>query len=236
MPGIVDLSGATLPRKIVAPNVTIPNYITVEESHDDESTVTKHPVDKGAVMSDHIFFQPPTVKVRLGWSNSDQGSGGADYVLKTYAALLSLKTNRQLFIVYTGKRLYNNIFVSSLRVHTNAQLETAMIAEMDLIQLLLVNSATVSNASTPSTAAPASSPSNLADPSQNQPQTSPGTVQTSPQNYSASSAPEGIDVNAQSPSTGFNQGVTSGSGPTQIPIGVPNDDGGGAGPVVPFGM
>jgi hypothetical protein len=48
---------------------------TVEEHHNDELEITDHPVEQGAMISDHAYKRPAEVTLRLGWSNSPNGRG-----------------------------------------------------------------------------------------------------------------------------------------------------------------
>ena len=56
MASIIDLSGATLQRRIMvgeaggSQTTTLENYITVEEEPSDISTVTRHPVDSAPLL------------------------------------------------------------------------------------------------------------------------------------------------------------------------------------------
>ncbi len=228
MPQLIDLSGATLPRSIVAPSRTFENYLTIEEDHTDETVITEHPIDKGAVMSDHIYLKPPILKLRLGWSNADDAASDASYVLSTYAALLALKNARQLFTIYTGKRLYNNMFVLSLSVPTTAQSEWSMIAECLFRQLLLVNVSSASGQPTSTTAAAGAQPGS--------PQTNQSTTNGGFNQLQSGNGPTQIplgDSIVVGPG-GFTQ-LKSGTGPTEIPLGVPNTSGGAAGPQDFFG-
>ena len=49
---------------------------TFEERHIDELEVTDHPVQQGAMISDHAFKRPAEVTLHLGWSNSPTPAGG----------------------------------------------------------------------------------------------------------------------------------------------------------------
>ena len=49
---------------------------TFEERHIDELEVTDHPVQQGAMISDHAFKRPAEVTLHLGWSNSPTPVGG----------------------------------------------------------------------------------------------------------------------------------------------------------------
>jgi hypothetical protein len=225
---ILDVSGATLPRHIAVNGQTVfQNYITVEEQHQDESIITLHPVEQGAMMSDHIYLQPPQVTLRLGWSNSDAAATGPTYVRDVYAALLQLKTNRQLAAVWTGKRYYTNMSVKSLHgPRTDSRFEFAMIVDVMLQQLLLVNSSSPTAGPSPVNAAANSSPAAQADPTKTSTAASVGDANTSAQN---------VDQTTPNPSPpiipGFNDAEVQ--APTEVPVGAPNSNGGGAGPA-PF--
>ena len=246
MAAIVDLSGATLQRSIVTPSKTFESYVTLEEDHADDSVITEHPVEVGAIMSDHIYQRPPTVKLHLGWSNADDVAGGdAGYAKGVYVDLLAMKTNRQLFKVYTGKRLYNNMFIASLRVHTDAKFEYALVAECEMKQLLLVSTQTSGGGSTATTAGASASPAANATPG-TVPTTDTGNVQTIPGSFSSSespslnlqgSGPGGFQTLPSVPSAVFTGGGSVsdvGSTPAAEPIAAPNSNDGGAGPIDTF--
>lgn len=50
--------------------------VTLEEVHHDELEITDHPVERGAVISDHAFKRPVEVIIRCAWSNSPSKPGG----------------------------------------------------------------------------------------------------------------------------------------------------------------
>ena len=47
----------------------IPNVV-VEEVHTDTLTITDHPVEQGAPITDHAFKNPAELSMRIGWSSS----------------------------------------------------------------------------------------------------------------------------------------------------------------------
>lgn len=49
---------------------------TIEEQHTDELEITDHPIQQGAVITDHAFKRPAELVLKLGWSNSPTDSGG----------------------------------------------------------------------------------------------------------------------------------------------------------------
>ena len=48
----------------------------IEERHIDELEITDHPVQQGAMITDHAFKRPAEVTLHLGWSNSPTPTGG----------------------------------------------------------------------------------------------------------------------------------------------------------------
>jgi len=50
-------------------NLPIP-HVVIEEDHDDELIITQHPVELGAIISDHAYKKPSEVRVRCAWNNS----------------------------------------------------------------------------------------------------------------------------------------------------------------------
>lgn len=65
---IVLPDGSTLPD-------IIPQVVE-EERHQDNLELTQHPIDQGAAVSDHAYKIPPSVILRLGWSDSPSAPGG----------------------------------------------------------------------------------------------------------------------------------------------------------------
>jgi hypothetical protein len=119
--------------------------ITVEEHHRDDLVVTENPVEQGADITDHAFKQPARLTVRVGYSNSSQNSGGdPGYVNDIYAQFLDMQANLQPINVTTGKRQYTNMLITSLETSTDERWENAMILVVELKQIILVNTQTVS--------------------------------------------------------------------------------------------
>jgi hypothetical protein len=44
--------------------------VVIREVHDDELTITDHPVGNGAPITDHAFKNPESVMLEFGWSNN----------------------------------------------------------------------------------------------------------------------------------------------------------------------
>lgn len=55
------------PQRNIGPFVA---QVTLEERHIDELAITDHPVESGAVITDHAYPLPSEVTIRCGWSDS----------------------------------------------------------------------------------------------------------------------------------------------------------------------
>lgn len=122
--------------------------VTIEENHLDTLTITDHPVEKGAPISDHSFRNPPEITMRVAWSNSRSiansivtGSilkGTIDNVAELYRQLLDLQKSQEPFDLVTGKRTYKNMLIKSLAATTDKDSENALVATVILRQVNLV--------------------------------------------------------------------------------------------------
>lgn len=149
----------TLPRSI---GFVIPNVV-VEELHRDELVITDHPVERGAMISDHAFKRPAEVEMRCGWSDSGAGPG---FVIQVYQSLLALQRLREPFTVSTGKRLYPNMLIRGLGTTTDEKTEHALMVVCALREVIIVN--------TQATGAPAK---DMALPAKTAPEVDAGTKQ-----------------------------------------------------------
>jgi len=114
-------------------------YVTVSEEHTDELTITDHPVEQGASISDHAFKNPAQLTITCGWSNSSSRGTRASYVVEVYRQLRDLQASRELFSVYTGKRVYGNMLFQSLSVTTDEATEQVLMVTAHLREVIIVN-------------------------------------------------------------------------------------------------
>lgn len=118
--------------------------VTIEENHLDELQITDHPVEQGAVITDHSFKRPAEVTIKAGWSNSsDQADGDLQFVQYTYGLLLDLQNNRQPFDILTGKRHYTNMLIQSLSTRTDQRSENSLFVVARCRQILMAVTQTV---------------------------------------------------------------------------------------------
>lgn len=95
--------------------------ITIEENAQDDIEITQHPVQDGAVITDHAYKKPVTLTIRAQYSPLMTGTP----VDEMYRRLLDLQNQRIPMDVVTGKRLYTNMLIKSLSETTDR--ETSMV-------------------------------------------------------------------------------------------------------------
>jgi hypothetical protein len=130
--------------------------VVVEEVHTDTLTITDHPVEQGAAISDHAFMNPAELSMRIGWSASSLAlngvisgivsgsllSGKIKSVKDIYESLLKLQRSRKPFGVSTGKRLYQNMLIKSIATTTDGTTENALVCTVVLREVILVRAQT----------------------------------------------------------------------------------------------
>lgn len=138
--------------------------VTIEEHHTDTLTITDHPVEQGAMITDHAFKNPAEVTMYVAWSNASlllssivSGSlfgGKLDDVNDLYGRLLELQESRVPFDLVTGKRTYNNMLIKQISNTTDADSENALFLSIHMRQIIIVETAAVLLAPTSDQEAP----------------------------------------------------------------------------------
>lgn len=143
--------------------------VTFEEQHEDIMEITEQPVETGAKITDHSYVRPATLTIQCGWSNSPTNSGllggllgaftgtvagissvlsgnSTSQVKKIYQDLLDLQRSRIPFTVVTGKRVYQNMLVRSLKTTTDKNSENSLMvtATFQEVKMVSVNTLTFS--------------------------------------------------------------------------------------------
>ena len=167
------------PLRAIGPLVM---QVVVEEVHSDDLQITDHPVELGAMITDHSYRLPAELTIRGGWSNSPTvaglfaglvagvGSTGtgiqslvtgneATQIRDWYKKLLKLQADRIPFDVYTGKRIYKNMLIKGMTVTTDEKYENSLFVTVSLREVLIVSTqiltvpATMANQADPSATA-----------------------------------------------------------------------------------
>lgn len=90
--------------------------------HESSLTITSHPVETGANISDHAFLNPAQLTMQIGMSDVareltfDQFTQGATRSVAAYQVLLELQRLRVPIQVSTRLRIYKNMLIETISV------------------------------------------------------------------------------------------------------------------------
>lgn len=107
-------------------------YIVFSESATDKLTVTKQPVQQGANINDHAYKEPTELNMSI------QFSGTSQTLEEIYQELLTLQESRERFTVYTGKRVYESMLITSLGNTTDKQTENVLSINLSMTEIITV--------------------------------------------------------------------------------------------------
>jgi hypothetical protein len=138
---------------------------TVEELYEDSLEVTEHPVELGALITDHSYKRPMEILLRCGWSDANSSAaldalasltgtnsptsqtggftGGAmaasDYIAGIYSQILQLQESRQTISVVAGLRSYDSMLITRCTVRRDQRTQTTLLLEAHCRQVILVS-------------------------------------------------------------------------------------------------
>ena len=122
----------------------------VSETHEDQYTITNHPVQSGAIISDHMYAQPMRVDIEVIYSQSTANSalnayaaifglGSTGMTLRQYYdQFLALQASKTPFDIITGKRSYSNMVIESISVRTNKETENLLALNLRCREIIIV--------------------------------------------------------------------------------------------------
>lgn len=109
-------------------------------------TITQHPVQTGANISDHAFVNPIRMTMQIGVSDAMAYRAGADYggdggtkSVQAYRLLCKLQELRTPMDVVTRLNSYPNMLIESIDVSDDVSTLCALKATVNLVQVLVVN-------------------------------------------------------------------------------------------------
>lgn len=109
-------------------------------------TVTQHPVQTGANISDHAFVNPIRMTMRVGVSDAmayragtNYGGDGKTKSVQAYRLLCKLQELRIPMQVVTRLNTYQNMLIESIDVSDDVSTLCALKATVNLVQVLVVN-------------------------------------------------------------------------------------------------
>lgn len=116
----------------------------VSEDTDDSLTITKHPVQSGASITDHAFKEPTVLSMRILAQNNNPISGitatfSGGGLNQIYQQLLDLQSLRNPIAVVTPKRTYPTMLISSIKLTTDKSSENILSLVISLQEIILVS-------------------------------------------------------------------------------------------------
>lgn len=120
--------------------------------HDNSLTITQHPVETGATISDHCYVNPPKFSFDIGETDvvsSPVVPGASTRSINAYITLLGLMQSRQLLTLDSKYGHYENILIESIGVSDTFQTKTTLKATVNLIQIIVANTQNIQNSSNP---------------------------------------------------------------------------------------
>jgi hypothetical protein len=117
----------------------------VRELHSDRLTITRHPVEYGAQISDHAYREPAQLALVYGWTLGSPQNTEEDtqFLVRIYEQLIALQRSAQLFDIYTGKRYYQNMLMEECDLETDYWTENSLSVNIKCSEIILANTATV---------------------------------------------------------------------------------------------
>jgi hypothetical protein len=111
----------------------VSGYITITENSVDALEITQHPVQQGAMISDHAFKKPVSISIQMQFEQN-LGQNLSD----TYASLLALQASLKPFNVVTPKRTYYNMLFAALGVTTDKKTENVLAINATFQEVIIV--------------------------------------------------------------------------------------------------
>lgn len=113
------------------------------------ATITQHPVQSGANISDHMYLEPVQITMEVGMSDAmasmvmGQWAGdNASKSVNAYRKLVELQAARIPFTVLTRLNTYDNMVVKAISVNDDFHTKTGLRATVSLQQLIVADVAT----------------------------------------------------------------------------------------------
>ena len=104
--------------------------LVIQESIEDPTEITEHPIEDGSVIADHVIKKPITATMDVYFEGSN--------LKEQYEQLLALQTSAQPFTVVFGKRSLDNMLLKSVRQVTDVDSEYVLHLTLSLQQIMRV--------------------------------------------------------------------------------------------------
>lgn len=123
--------------------------VVTNESSADTLEITKHPVQRGATISDHAYKNPVTLSVQAYFKDNAISAitslfsfGGASPLEVIYQSLLKLQSDLIPFDVITPKRIYKNMLFQALGQTTDKNTNACLAINATFQEVIIVDIST----------------------------------------------------------------------------------------------
>lgn len=116
---------------------------TLSEQHSMTATVSKFPVEGGAIVSDHIVNDPEKVSLECFISNTPIGKDSGNFAQDAFDQLKKLWEARELLDIVTQYKVYSDMAIIDISVPLNNKTGQAIQFTIDLIKIKKVQATSV---------------------------------------------------------------------------------------------
>lgn len=106
--------------------------------HSVQATVTQHPVQVGAAITDHVFMNPDSVQLDIGMSDA-VWNAGPDHSVLAYQRLREIMEKRETVTLVTRLRTYPDMIIDSISVPEDFKTMYALKASVSFQQIRMSN-------------------------------------------------------------------------------------------------
>lgn len=111
-------------------------------NHNTGLTITQHPVETGAAITDHSYFNPRRFSFDIGVTDtvtSPVFPGNQNRSVNAYNALVQMQRSRQRLNLVTKYNTYNNILIENIDVSDDYQTQTTLRATIQLVEIIVAD-------------------------------------------------------------------------------------------------
>lgn len=108
--------------------------------HTQKLTLTEHPVQTGASITDHAYLEPAEVILEVGESDCELGDGGS---ARVFGQLLAMQAEREPLEVVTRLKTYENMLIESIETSDDYTTQGALKATVTLREIIMADAAIV---------------------------------------------------------------------------------------------
>ena len=112
-------------------------------NHTTELETTSHPVQYGASITDHSFFQPEEVEFEFGFSDAMADVGVINHSVNAYSSLQEIMREREPLTLVTRLRRYDDMLIVQMSIPDEHAQMYGLKGSLKLKQIVIVEAAVV---------------------------------------------------------------------------------------------